>query len=123
MLPLPVIAMAPPLLTTGPESARRCLGRGDASRPRRPWLAERRKDNERSRAEQRRTPTTNVREGEKIDGMRSLHHRRLLTKIATIDKGVIAGRIGDAETHDDIIACFAYARDALTSEKLFPSTA
>jgi uncharacterized protein (DUF433 family) len=26
-------------------------------------------------------------------------------------------------THDDIIACLAYARDALTSEKVFPSAA
>ena len=26
-------------------------------------------------------------------------------------------------THDDIIACFAYARDALSSEKVFPSAA
>ena len=26
-------------------------------------------------------------------------------------------------THNDIIACLAYARDALTSEKVFPSTA
>jgi uncharacterized protein (DUF433 family) len=25
--------------------------------------------------------------------------------------------------HDDIIACFAYARDALSSEKVFPSAA
>jgi uncharacterized protein (DUF433 family) len=26
-------------------------------------------------------------------------------------------------THDDIIACLVYARDALTSEKVFPSAA
>jgi uncharacterized protein (DUF433 family) len=26
-------------------------------------------------------------------------------------------------THDDIIACLAYARDALSSEKVFPSAA
>jgi len=26
-------------------------------------------------------------------------------------------------THDDIIACLAYARDALSSEKIFPSAA
>jgi uncharacterized protein (DUF433 family) len=26
-------------------------------------------------------------------------------------------------THDDIIACFAYARDTLGSEKVFPSAA
>ena len=26
-------------------------------------------------------------------------------------------------THDDIIACFAYARDVLSSEKVFPSAA
>ncbi len=26
-------------------------------------------------------------------------------------------------THDDIIACLAYARDALISEKVFPSAA
>jgi uncharacterized protein (DUF433 family) len=26
-------------------------------------------------------------------------------------------------THDDIIACLAYARDALSSEKAFPSAA
>ena len=26
-------------------------------------------------------------------------------------------------THDDILACLAYARDALTSEKVFPSAA
>jgi uncharacterized protein (DUF433 family) len=26
-------------------------------------------------------------------------------------------------THDDIIACFAYARDTLSSEKVFPSAA
>ena len=26
-------------------------------------------------------------------------------------------------THDDIIACFAYARDALSYEKVFPSAA
>jgi uncharacterized protein (DUF433 family) len=26
-------------------------------------------------------------------------------------------------THDDIIACLAYARDTLSSEKVFPSTA
>ena len=26
-------------------------------------------------------------------------------------------------THDDIIACFAYARDMLSSEKVFPSAA
>ena len=26
-------------------------------------------------------------------------------------------------THDDIIACFAYARDALSSEKVLPSAA
>ena len=26
-------------------------------------------------------------------------------------------------THDDIIACLAYARDTLTSEKVFPSAA
>ena len=26
-------------------------------------------------------------------------------------------------THDDIIACFAYARDALSSERVFPSAA
>lgn len=25
--------------------------------------------------------------------------------------------------HDDIVACLAYARDALSSEKVFPSTA
>jgi uncharacterized protein (DUF433 family) len=28
-----------------------------------------------------------------------------------------------AATHDDIIACFAYARDALSSEKVLPSAA
>jgi uncharacterized protein (DUF433 family) len=26
-------------------------------------------------------------------------------------------------THEDIIACFAYARDTLSSEKVFPSAA
>jgi len=26
-------------------------------------------------------------------------------------------------THEDVIACFAYARDALGSEKVFPSAA
>jgi uncharacterized protein (DUF433 family) len=26
-------------------------------------------------------------------------------------------------THDDIIACLAYARDTLSSEKVFPSAA
>jgi uncharacterized protein (DUF433 family) len=26
-------------------------------------------------------------------------------------------------THDDIIACLAYARDALSAEKVFPSAA
>jgi uncharacterized protein (DUF433 family) len=26
-------------------------------------------------------------------------------------------------THDDIIACLAYARDSLSSEKVFPSAA
>jgi uncharacterized protein (DUF433 family) len=26
-------------------------------------------------------------------------------------------------THEDVIACFAYARDALSSEKVFPSAA
>ena len=26
-------------------------------------------------------------------------------------------------THDDLIACLAYARDALSSEKVFPSAA
>ncbi len=26
-------------------------------------------------------------------------------------------------THDDILACFAYARDTLSSEKVFPSAA
>jgi len=26
-------------------------------------------------------------------------------------------------THDDLIACLAYARDALSSEKLFPNAA
>jgi uncharacterized protein (DUF433 family) len=26
-------------------------------------------------------------------------------------------------THDDIMACFAYARDLLSSEKVFPSAA
>jgi uncharacterized protein (DUF433 family) len=26
-------------------------------------------------------------------------------------------------THDDILACFAYARDTLTSERVFPSAA
>jgi uncharacterized protein (DUF433 family) len=26
-------------------------------------------------------------------------------------------------THDDVIACLAYARDALTSERVFPSAA
>jgi uncharacterized protein (DUF433 family) len=26
-------------------------------------------------------------------------------------------------THDDIIACFAYARDILSSERVFPNTA
>jgi uncharacterized protein (DUF433 family) len=26
-------------------------------------------------------------------------------------------------THDDVIACLAYARDALSSEKVFPSAA
>ena len=26
-------------------------------------------------------------------------------------------------THDDIIACFAYARDTLSSERVFPSAA
>jgi len=26
-------------------------------------------------------------------------------------------------SHDDIIACLAYARDTLSSEKVFPSTA
>jgi uncharacterized protein (DUF433 family) len=26
-------------------------------------------------------------------------------------------------THDDILACLAYARDALSSEKVFPSAA
>ncbi len=28
-----------------------------------------------------------------------------------------------AVTHDDIIACFAYARDLLSSEKVYPSAA
>jgi uncharacterized protein (DUF433 family) len=26
-------------------------------------------------------------------------------------------------THDDVLACLAYARDTLTSEKIFPSAA
>jgi uncharacterized protein (DUF433 family) len=45
--------------------------------------------------------------------------------------GLMANGWGEADilanypgiTHDDIIACFAYARDVLSSEKVFPSAA
>jgi hypothetical protein len=33
------------------------------------------------------------------------------------------GRYYPGVTHDDIIACLAYARDTLSSEKVFPSPA
>ena len=45
--------------------------------------------------------------------------------------GLMADGWGEADilenypgiTHDDVIACLAYARDALSSEKVFPSAA
>jgi uncharacterized protein (DUF433 family) len=65
---------------------------------------------------------------EVLAGKPVIHGTRLSVEFVI---GLMADGWGEADilanypgiTHDDIIACLAYARDTLSSEKVFPSAA